>query len=65
MGPHDGISVLIRRGTGENSSLLPVRTVSRQPSESQHEALMRNRICHDLGLGLPSLQNYEKSMSVV
>lgn len=43
----------------------PCEALRRQLSMKQEEALVRHQMCVRLDLGLPCLQNREKSMSVV
>ena len=57
MGPHDGISVLIKRGRDARVVFLHhVRTPGRRwPSTSQEKrALTRHQICQHLDLGCPA-----------
>ena len=52
VGPHDGVSVLIRTGRDERSLILPCEDTARK-SASQEAG-------QHLDLGLLSFQNYEK-----
>lgn len=67
--PHDRISALRRKDTGELASsscfLLCEDTMSRYVSVNPESALNRHQICHHLDLGLASLQKHEKSMFAV